>query len=103
VSIVPVRQWSPVPNKEHLFPVLQKTPLPSDPVSFKMTANRFEKAPIMQLNYVAKPFDNTSIHTYGPGNITVLRRTSSQSVPNGNRWYDHDYRKNVQPLIVKYL
>ena len=49
----------------------------------------FERAPMMQLNYIAKPTDNKSIHNYGSGNITILHRTSLQSVPYGNKWYDN--------------
>jgi len=68
-----------------------------------VTASSFEKAPMIHLNYVVKSSDNKSIHTYGPDNMTVMHRTSSQSVTSGNRWYDKDYNKNTSPLVVKYL
>jgi len=68
-----------------------------------VTASSLEKAPMIHLNYVVKSSDNKSIHTYGPDNMTVMHRTSSESASNGNRWYDKDYNKNTSPLVVKYL
>ena len=68
-----------------------------------ITSNSLEKAPMIKLNYVAKSPDDHLLHTYRPDHITVNHRTSSQSTPNGNRWYDHDFNKNEKPLINKYL
>jgi hypothetical protein len=58
---------------------------------------------MVQLNYVVRPSDDQSIHTYEQDDMTVMRRTSSQSVPYGNRWYDNGYNNNSKPLVVKYL
>ncbi|CAF0929180.1 unnamed protein product [Rotaria sordida] len=67
-----------------------------------VAASSFEKAPMVQLNYVVKPSEKNSKHIYELDNMTVMRRTSSQVMPYGSRWYDNDYNKNVKPLIVKY-
>ncbi|CAF2453394.1 unnamed protein product [Rotaria sp. Silwood2] len=73
-------------------------------VSYSNTAaaNSFEKAPTVKINYVVKPSEKNSKHIYELGNITVMRRTSSQATPYGGRWYDNDYNKNIKPPIVKY-
>jgi hypothetical protein len=104
-----------VPTIEHSFSVLSPKPrssvleeqqplhdIPLSNTTNRVTASSLEKAPMIQLNYVVRSSDNKSIPTYGPGNITVIRRTSSQTVSHGTRWYDYDYNKNTQPLIVKY-
>ncbi len=68
-----------------------------------VTASGFEKAPMIQLNYVVKSSDNESINTYGPSNITVMRRTSSKFGPYANKWYENDNNKNAKPLAVEYF
>ncbi|CAF0846176.1 unnamed protein product [Rotaria sp. Silwood1] len=77
----------------------------SNNVSFPHTAaaDSFEKAPMVQLNYVVKPSEKNSKHIYELGNITVVRRTSSQAMPYGGRWYDKDYNTNIQPPVVKHF
>lgn len=116
---------SPVPNKRRLPPpespsLLSPSPLqkPATPVIIKQdvdlpvqmeiiptkqsatpAASTFEKAPIVTLNYVAKSSDSKSLHSYGLSTITVVRRTSSQSVETGNRWYNYDYRTNTKAPV----
>lgn len=72
--------------------ISNKSPIPT--MNVPPPANAFEKAPMVQLNYVVKSFDNKSSHTYGLETITVMRRTSSQAVQLGNRWYDYNYHTN---------
>jgi hypothetical protein len=128
-STVPVQQPFSIANKESSTLVSTTEQSPSDLVekplssgvlkqqisssshntsnnissSHTVTASSFEKAPMIHLNYVVKSSDNKSIHTYGPDNMTVMHRTSSESASNANRWYDKDYNKNTSPLVVKYL
>ena len=65
-------------------------------------ASTFERAPKIQLNYVARPPDGNSMHIYESDHVTVVHRTTSQSMPYGNRWYDNDYNK-VKPFVLKYF
>jgi hypothetical protein len=78
-------------------PILLKSTSP--PLS--TTADSFEKAPMMEMHYVAKSTDDNSVPTYGPGKMTIVRRTASQSITPGNRWYDHAFDKRVKPLVVE--
>jgi hypothetical protein len=91
---------SPVVERQRMSSRSYDTPLPNT-TSNTVSGNSLEKAPLIQLNYVVKSSNNDSLHTYRPDNITVMHRTSSQSVPYVNRWYDNDYNKNVKPLTNK--
>jgi hypothetical protein len=90
-------------EKQRMSSNAYDTPLPYATTINTVTGSSLEKAPMVKLNYVVKSSDDHSLHIYRSDHITVNHRTSSQSVPHGNRWYDHDYNKNEKPLINKYL
>ena len=83
-SILFQKPVSPVVIKHSVILPPQNLPT-NNPIPTKITANDFMRAPMVQLNYVAKPSDEKS------GNMTIMHRTSSHSIFHGNRWYNHDY------------
>jgi hypothetical protein len=105
---------SAVPHKEIVSPspayyspsAVANHPSPSGLVQPHRSAirvpnpNSFEKAPIIETNYIPKPYDDNSIQSYGPGTLSVARRTSSNPGASGHRWYDHNYDKRVKPLTA---
>lgn len=98
---------SPAPSQKPVTPVILKQdvnlPVQTEVIPMKQSAtpaaNTFEKAPIVTLNYVAKSTDSKSLHPYGLSTITIVRRTSSQSVQTGNRWYNYDYNTNTKAPV----
>lgn len=57
-------------------------------------AHSFDQAPKVNINYVVKPNERNSKHTYDFGSITVARRVTSQGGTRGGKWYDNEYREN---------
>ena len=70
------------------------------PSSLPVKAQDFEKAPPLVTNYISKPPDTISVHKLGPDLLTVVRRNGSPTSNSTNRWYDHQYDKRVQPLVI---
>ena len=101
-SVLGQNPSSPALLKERVSPSLYRSTLPHT-TNIIVPASSFDRAPMVQLNYVAKSSDNKSMHTYGSSKITVMNRTSLGSTSYGQRWYDYDYDQNAKPLIVKYL
>ncbi len=65
-----------------------------------VVSDSFERAPIMEINYVPQSPGSHSIHNYGPGTMSVVRHDSLQNTTPRNRWYDHDYDKRIKSLII---
>jgi len=94
---------SPFLEKQRMSSPSFDSPLPYNNTSNTVTSASLEKAPVIKLNFVAKSSNSKSIHTYGPDDITIMSRTSSQAAPHGTRWYDNGFNKSVKPIIDKYL
>ncbi len=93
-TILPEKPSNPVIVNQH------QSPRPKSIPSFFATSNNFEKAPVIEINYIPKSPSSHSIHKYGPGTMSIVRRSASQFITPGNRWYDHDYDKRIKPLTI---
>ncbi|CAF4062336.1 unnamed protein product [Rotaria sp. Silwood2] len=97
ISVVAQRSPTPVVVKQQPPPTIPMTVSPSLPV----TVDNFEKAPILVTNHVLKASDKKSIHSYGTGSLSIVKRIQSQTSTSGGKWYEHDYDKRITPLTTE--